>query len=128
MTRLGSMIPIAFLLLITACAAGGQGAGTDSGSGGARRDRITADDLEGVVEDNAYDVISRMRPGWLRRRGRSLLPAVFRDNIRVGTDIEALRSIRLQNVFEIRYLNAGDATMRWGTGFTGGVIQIVTRR
>ncbi len=104
------------------------GAGTDSGSGGARHDRITADDLEGVVEDNAYDVISRMRPQWLRRRGRSLLPTVFRDHMRVGTDIEALKSIRLENILELRYLNASDATMRWGTGFTGGVIQIVTRR
>ena len=128
MSRLASMVPIALLLLITACASGGGGAGTDSGPGGARRDRITADELEGVVEANAYDVISRLRPQWLRRRGRSLLPAVFRDNIRVGTDIEALKSIRLENVLELRYLNASDATMRWGTGFTGGVIQIVTRR
>lgn len=128
MSRLGSMVTIALLLLITACASGGRGAGTDSGSGGARRDRITADDLAGIVEDNAYDVISRLRPQWLRRRGRSLLPAVFRDNIRIGTDIEALKSIRLENVFELRYLSASDATMRWGTGFTGGVIQIVTRR
>ena len=128
MSRLGSMATIALLLLITACASAGPGAGTDSGSGGARRDRITADDLENVVEDNAYDVISRLRPQWLRRRGRSLLPAVFRDNMRVGTDIESLKSIRLENVLERRYLSAGDATMRWGTGFTGGVIQIVTRR
>ena len=128
MSRLGSIVPIALLLLTTACVSGGRGAGTDSGSGGARRDRITAEDLEGIVEDNAYDVISRLRPQWLRRRGRSLLPAVFRDNIRIGTDIEALKSIRLENVFELRYLSASDATMRWGTGFTGGVIQIVTRR
>ena len=128
MSRLGSMATIALLLLITACASAGPGAGTDSGSGGARRDRITADDLQGVVEDNAYDVISRLRPQWLRRRGRSLLPAVFRDNMRVGTDIESLKSIRLENVLELRYISASDATMRWGTGFTGGVIQIVTRR
>ena len=128
MSRLGSMVPIALLLLITACASGGQGAGTDSGSGGARRDRITADDIAGVVEDNAYDVISRLRPQWLRRRGRAPLPAVFRDNMRVGTDTEALRSIRLENVLELRYLSASDATMRWGTGFAGGAILIVTRR
>jgi hypothetical protein len=31
-------------------------------------------------------------------------------------------------VREIRYINARDATTRWGTGVSSGVIQVVSKR
>jgi outer membrane cobalamin receptor len=52
---------------------------------------------------------------------------VFIDNVRSGASIERLAAIDVESVQEIRWINARDATTRWGTGVAGGVIQVITR-
>jgi hypothetical protein len=42
--------------------------------------------------------------------------------------VEILRSIRAGDVEEARFLNARDATTRYGTDMTAGAIEVVTRR
>ncbi|MFO7261248.1 MAG: hypothetical protein DIU52_008825 [bacterium] len=100
------------------------------------RDRnvLTAAELERVAAETAYEAIQRLRPEFLRVRGRislenpsASLPVVYLDDIRLGGP-DALRSIRVADVYEIRYLGAADATTRYGTGHAGGVIAVVTRR
>lgn len=96
-------------------------------------DLITADEIEAASVSNAYDAIARLRPAFLRGRGQSSiqtpgsdLPIVYVNGLRTGT-IEHLRSIPAQDVQQIRYINATDATTRFGTGHTGGVIEVTTR-
>jgi hypothetical protein len=40
-------------------------------------------------------------------------------------DIQSLRSILIEEIAEVRFISASDATTRWGTGHAGGVIQVL---
>jgi len=80
----------------------------------------------------AYDVVRRLRPQFLRRRGVASLSAaseeivVYLDGIRTG-GVEVLRNIDVATVREIRHINARDATTKYGTGHSQGVIEVLTR-
>ena len=120
MQRLHVVLPVAVFLALS-CASGGQTSGRLTGS----RNVIAAEELAGLtVEQNAYDAIRRLRSTWLQTRSGTV-PVVFVDNVRAG-DLERLRTIPLEIVAELRYINARDATTRWGTGYTGGVIEVIT--
>jgi hypothetical protein len=43
-------------------------------------------------------------------------------------DLTGLSTIPANRVREIRYINAADATTRWGTGHASGVILVTTKR
>ncbi len=111
-------------ILGSACASSGQ-----PGQSRTRRSRnlITADELSELSVSSAYEAVRRLRPAWLQARGRSPLPVVYRNNSRWGGDPSSLESIRIDSVSEMRFLSASDATTRYGTGFTGGVILVMTR-
>ena len=115
---------LAVVILGSACASSGQ-----PGQSRPRRDRnlITAEELSGLSLSSAYEAIRRLRPAWLQARGRSGPPVVYRNNTRWGGDPRSLENIRIDDVSEMRFLSASDATTRYGTGFTGGVILVVTR-
>lgn len=116
------------LLIATSCAAGTQGASERSPSS---RDPITVDEMQSVQSlSNGYEVVQRFRPRWLRARGRSSMSSsapvvVFVDNVHFG-GVETLYNISTERITEIRYFDAADATSRWGTGFSGGAIEIIT--
>jgi hypothetical protein len=81
----------------------------------------------------AYDLVQRLRPQFLRGRGvstgangQATGPVIYLDNVLFGPT-DALRQIRAENVKEIRYLNASDATTRWGTNHDSGVIMVTSR-
>jgi hypothetical protein len=104
----------------------------------ARRDRnlITDQEIEQnrTRADNAYDLISALRPQWLRTRGNTtLVPgvddgvALYVDGTRRGS-VEELRSVPVEHLTELRYVSAGDATTRYGTGHAQGAIEVSTRR
>jgi hypothetical protein len=114
---------IGLTLLAAACASGGG-----SGEGGPRRDRnlITSEELIQFSDvGTAYDAIQRLRPAWLRGRGGSSV-RVFIDGLDMG-DTRILRNYRAMAIRECRFISAADATTRWGTGFSGGVIEIFMR-
>jgi hypothetical protein len=52
---------------------------------------------------------------------------VFVDGSPYG-DMESLRGFRVENIQEMRYVNATDATIRYGGMYQGGVILITTKR
>lgn len=106
-----------------ACASGTQG-GTSRAT--SSRNLISAEQIAESLEQNVYDVIRRLRPSWLRPRG-NLVARAFVDNTRFG-DLEQLQSLALEIVQEIRYFSASDATTRFGTGYPGGVVQVITKR
>lgn len=104
---------------------GGNAAGGDP-------DLLTRADFEQTNANNAFEAIERLRPQWLRRRTTSSVtqpegdyPLVYVDNVRAG-DINVLPTIPIDDIGQIRFVNPADATTRWGTGVTGGVIEITS--
>ncbi len=119
--RLFSLLSI--VVIAGACASGGA-------SSGPRRDRnvIAAAELTELTGlSNALQVVERLRPAWLRPRGRTGLPTLYRNDSRRGENPAALANISIENVQEIRFLSATDATMRWGASVGGTVILVTTR-
>jgi hypothetical protein len=118
------------LLITTSCAAGTQGTSERSRSS---RDNISLEEIQAHQSlTNAYEVVQRLRARWLVTRGRSSMSSVapvivFVDNIQAG-GVGALYDVAIERVTEIRYYNASDATSRWGTGYTGGAIEVITSR
>ena len=81
----------------------------------------------------AYDVIARLRPEYLRSRGASSLrtttPAtavVYLDEMKYG-GLNSLKSLSADQILRIEYINAADATTRFGTDHLGGAILITTK-
>ncbi|HYC52996.1 MAG TPA: hypothetical protein VEB19_17950 [Gemmatimonadaceae bacterium] len=93
---------------------------------------ITRDELQQSTARDALGAIQTLRPDWLRGRGATSFDAgvpevvVYLDGARVGTR-EVLRQFATMHIKEIRYLGATEATQKWGTDHSGGVIEIVTR-
>jgi hypothetical protein len=97
-------------------------------------DVITAEEIAARSDiQTAYDAVRRLRGGMLRTRpGGSVLRGsdpiwVYVDNIKAG-DLDALENILASRVYEIRKFSASDATTRFGTGHTNGVILVTTIR
>lgn len=120
---------LVWVAVLSACASGP--------TGGARRDSSVIAraelDVDGVSGLMVYDAIQRLRPGWLAPRaatsisnGTGPLPAVLVGNA-PRRDIEILRSIPVGDVAELRFVNARDATTRYGTGYVNGLIEVRPR-
>jgi hypothetical protein len=97
------------------------------------RNSISADEIAGVSAETAMEVIRRLRPEYLRSRGSQSLqssgpvyPVVYAGGVRLG-GLEQLRFIQSTDVEAIRFIVASDATTLWGTGHSGGVIEVVLK-
>ncbi len=114
------------LILASGCASAGA-AGSGSGSGNViTREQISPDD------ENAYLIVRRLRPAWLRPRAQESIAGqeptfaqVFLDQLQVG-DVDYLYRISATQIDRIEYMSALDATTRFGTGFVGGLIIVRT--
>jgi hypothetical protein len=91
-----------------------------------------AEIAEATWATNAFDLVQRLRPNFLRVSGPTNVsgapqtPVVRLDNQELG-DHGALRQIQPSSVQEIRYYSAAEATARFG-GIRGRpVIEVVTR-
>jgi hypothetical protein len=103
-----------------------SGAGRDSNV-------ITQQEIANSHESNAYDVISRTRPMFLKSHGRSSANSsasdyatVYMDGQPYG-DLAALRNIPTQQIQEIRYYGGMSATTKFGMQTGSGVIEIKTK-
>ncbi len=85
--------------------------------------------------NNAYEVVQRLRPQFLRARGATSLggtgrttpyPRVLVDGVPRG-ELDALRQVPVLAIEEISYFSATDASIRFGTGYDGGAILVKTR-
>lgn len=95
---------------------------------------ITRAEIIPAEMPSAYDVVVHARRQWIRGRGVTTLgewreeaPLVYLDGVRYGT-CETLKNIASDAVEEMRFLDAPDATTRFGTGHTGGAILVRLRR
>lgn len=126
MRRTGMKIVIASSLIILAQAC------VSTGSGDAIRrdpDLIEADELANYSTMMLGDAIRQLRPRWMNVRGSAMgsaVPVIMDGG--VPQDWMVLEAIRPNQVRSVRYHNPGDATMRWGTGFPNGLIEVSTLR
>lgn len=120
---------ILIAILIAGCA------GRSSGERPVRdRNLITAEEIAEINVSTAYEVVRQLRPEYLRSRGVTSIrdssaeqPVVYVSGMRLG-GLDQLNAIPATDVESIRYISATDATTRWGTNHTGGVIDVAVRR
>ena len=124
----------AMALMLVAC--GGGGAGTTAQPDTQPRptrgpaDMISEAEINASAYQNALEVVQGLRPTMLRPRGTSSSQyqvVAYMDDVKL-IDLNGLSTIPSERVKEIRYINARDATTRWGTGHGSGVILVTTKR
>lgn len=100
---------------------------------GARQSNvITMDQVNATRYSTAFEVVQALRPQWLRGRGRTSVNLsesvkVYIDDALLG-EPEQLRNITARSIGSIRYLDANEATQRWGMDHGQGAIMVSTRR
>ena len=141
--RAASVLGLAGLLGISGCASGSGG-----GSAGGAASMITEQQIDESGAETVYEVVQRYHSRWLRparsfgassvtsRPGMpqkpgdavadEVYPKVVLDGAPYG-EVDALKSISARTVASIRFISATDATTRYGTGYTGGVIEVQSR-
>lgn len=149
--KLQTLSLVTVLTLGAACAPTGGGVpGQRARPNVSTRPSRSQDVLSGVEildrapnASSAYQAIQRLRNTWLRPLGtRSFQGAtpirIYVDNTPImaapasglefldANGLDALNSYPIDRIFEIRYFNARDATQRWGTGHSGGAIELIT--
>ncbi len=130
--------------VVVAVSSGCSSSGSSNPATGAPRapsrqqDVITdAEIAERAAEaSNALQIVQKLRPQMLTTRGRfspadssdaGARPKAVVDGVAYGP-VENLANLNAVSVKEIRYLNATDATTRFGTGYVGGVILVTTKK
>lgn len=128
--RLGILVA----LLSVACATGSsKNASNEEQSGRHNRNVITREELAATQAQTVYDAIRQLRPSFLQPHratatsGDAIAPRVYIDDTPLGEGLGVLRQMRPDDVLEIRYLSAADATQRFGTGNAGGAILVQTK-
>lgn len=101
----------------------------------APEDVLTRDQLDRVDFLNAYDAVRRLKPIWLRsERGQDSFIVQGQRGLRVYVDgllygdKESLRTLQVQNIEEIRFLDKREATLAFGTNHAEGALLILTRK
>jgi TonB-dependent receptor-like protein len=94
---------------------------------------LLGDEIRSVSATSAHEAVQRLRPEWLRRRGQISIrdPSageviVYLDGVRYGGP-GSLQNIRAEMIMQMEFLDASDATTRFGTGHGGGAILVRTR-
>ena len=100
---------------------------------------IVVEEIDAIRTEvnTAHDIIQRLRPSFLRTRGASSFgnaasgtptptAKVIVDGAPRG-GLSSLDQISAMSVRELRYLNAADASIQYGTGYDGGAILVFTR-
>ena len=119
------------VLGLTACAS----SGTSRRSTG-DPERITSAEISSSSATNAYELVSRLRPAWLKRTStgsisggvRSQLILVYLDGNRLG-DVSALRALSVTGIQSVQWLDAVRAAtvlQRIGSDSIAGAIVLKT--
>ena len=107
--RITRLIPI---VLVAACASSGTGSPPSRGS----PDLITRAEINSSNASNAYELIDRLRPGWLRPTAtgsisggaRSQIVLVYVDRQRLE-DLRGLRTITAASIQSAQWIDAARA-------------------
>lgn len=126
MRRARQCLPVILLIAAVSCAHPGT-------AGESNRKLITEEEILSINATTAYDVIARLRAEYLRNRGPTSLmlpsrsqPVVFLNEQLYGS-LDMLKEVRSSDLAEIRFYDGPDAITKFGSQYSGGVIQLVTR-
>ena len=116
----------ALAVLVAACAG-------RPGPPGQRSDpkRISMQEMLEAGSTDAYSIVQSLRPRWLSTRGVSTIN--LKESVKVYLDgsllggPEYLRQINVQSISSIQYMDALEATQRWGLDHGLGAILVSTR-
>jgi len=121
-------ITVAALMVLAACGPTKTGHATPQ-----NRYLITADEIAKSNASNAYEAIERLRPAFFQTRGSQSIqntapptPMVYVDGMKYGT-VQSLMTLPAVSIITIQYMNALDATQRFGIGNEGGAILVTTK-
>ncbi|MGH7447657.1 MAG: hypothetical protein ACRELT_08855 [Longimicrobiales bacterium] len=117
----------ALVFLLAACAAGPAERRVST----ADRNLITAEEMRAAGYTDAFRAVQSLRPQWLQIRGptsfsRPEVIKVYLDGSLMGGP-EQLRQIATSSISSIRFLDANEATQRWGLDHGNGAILVSTR-
>lgn len=124
----------ATLLIGSACATGG-GAPVEGDP-----DLLTRSELTDYPHYSAIQMIRQFRPIWLRDRHGSFNAIgeediqnprgirVYLDGVGQSRGLDALQSLPVSDIEQMRKLDSIDATQRFGIGHSAGAILVATRR
>jgi hypothetical protein len=125
------------LATVLACASqSGTNPAAGTVAGLSDRNIISETEIQSVPSVNLYELISKLRPNFLRSRGPQSLSsgstaseyaAVYMDGRPYG-DIASLRSIVSSQVSQVRYYDASDASAKFGIINANGVIDVTIRQ
>jgi len=93
---------------------------------------LTRAEIERTGARTALDAVRTRRPEMLRYRGPNMParpaaePAVYVDGMRESGGLAALSNLPSSVVWEIRFFNAQDATIRYGAGHGSGAVLVST--
>lgn len=117
-----------FVILNAGCAMHRVGPGTDQNA-----DIISRQAILATGEPVMYGVIAKLHAEYLRDRGKTSVTmdsrdvaVVFLDNQEYGP-IATLRQVPAPGIAEVRYYRGNDAVIKFGKGYGGGVIQLISR-
>lgn len=105
-----TLVRYSTLIALTACASSGSGSSTTR----AAPDRLTQAEIVASSATNAYELISRLRPQWLRRPAtgsigggapRSQAILVYLDRQRLP-DLNALKSLSIDGITSAQWIDA----------------------
>lgn len=120
------------LFLVASCAGPASDPDQPTPESGSRNAIVQAE-LAANSDLSAFEVVRRLRPGWLRYRGQSVLTGPEREGLRIYLDgsfygdADTLGQLQARNLEELRFLDSRQATLRFGTGHTVGAILVTTR-
>ena len=92
----------------------------------ADRNLLTFEQIQQSHSQSAYEMIQQLRPRWLSQRGLNSPVVLYVNESRVGT-VSRLREYAPRDLREVRYLDATQATQRFGTGHRSGAIMLYLR-
>lgn len=124
-------IRFATILVTTLSLAGCASSGGTGGQVG-RQNTITREEITATGLSNMEDVITQLRPHYLRGRGQSTISggadrvSVYVDNAQLGGP-ETLRSVIASSVARVEFVTGPDTAYRFGMNHPAGVIHILTR-
>lgn len=108
MARLSALIPFVVVSSLAACAPSGASRTPTPRSS----DQITSAEIASSSATDAYTLIERLRPSWLRTNigsigggARSQIVVVYLDGIRLG-DIGSLRQLSVGGIKSLQWLDA----------------------
>lgn len=123
------LLTLIALTSLVACARPAAQSGDARGSNNV----LTVAQLSAANTENLYDAINRLRPNWLTSRGPTSVTnstptevSVFMGGSFLGHS-EYLKEIRVLDVTEVRYWDAGSASARFGAGHPRGVIELTRK-